>query len=57
MSDFYLMMEVIILEKIQVTSDYSGENTSDNEPELKKKHVVIRAMRNKINIFMLQLLI
>ena len=57
MSDFYLMMEVIILEKILVTSDYSGENTSGNEPELKKKHVVMRAMRNKINIFMLQLLI
>ena len=40
------MLEVIILKKIQVTMSLN-----------KKKHVVMKAMRNKINIFMLQLLI
>ena len=49
-------------------SDYSEENTSDNEdyrsaifqpfqfePKQKKKRVVMRAMRKKLNIFTLQL--
>ena len=40
------MLEVIILKKIQVTMSLN-----------RKKHVVMRAMINKINIFMLQLLI
>ena len=38
------MLEVIILKKIQVTMSLN-----------RKKHVVMRAMINKINIFMLQL--
>ena len=49
-------------------SDYSEENTSDSEdyrfaifqpfqfePKQKKKRVVMRAMRKKLNIFTLQL--
>ena len=58
MSDLYFNEE----------SDYSQENTSKDEdfrstilqpfqfePEQKKKHVVMRAMRKKLNIFTLHL--
>ena len=57
MSDLYLIKKVIILKKMQVTMKTSTPplfnhfNLSLN----RKKHVVMRAMRKKLNIFMFQL--
>ena len=57
MSDLYLMKKVIVLKKIQVTMKTFAPQFSNHFTLSlnRKKSVVMRAMRKKLNIFTLQL--
>ena len=57
MSDLYLIEKVIILRKTQVTMKTFAPSFFNhyNLSLKRKKHVVMKAMRKKLNIFTLQL--